>query len=191
MVSVDCSHSSASVGNMSAPIAISKKHKRFCHEYIKDLNAAQAAIRAGYSAAGSNVNAHRIINRPEVKEYLKSIMQPIEEEMKATSERTLRELARLAFHDPGDYFKRDKKGNLVIKDIDELTKEQRAAIADYDPVKKTLKLYSKDPSLDKLGKHFKLFTELHEQQTSFTIMPELKINGQTIIFNVGEPVRKK
>lgn len=191
MASVECSHSSASVGNMAPPIAISKKHKRFCHEYIKDLNATQAALRTGYAKSGANVTAHHIMQRPEVKEYLKSIIAPIEEEMKATSERTLRELSRLAFHDPGDYFKRDKKGNLVIKDIDELTKEQRAAIAEYDPVKKTLKLYSKDPSLDKLGKHFKLFTELNEQQTSFTIMPELKLNGQTIIFNVGEPVRKK
>lgn len=176
---------------MAPPIALSKKHKRFCHEYLKDYNGAQAAIRAGYSSTGSNVNAHRILNRPEVKEYLKSIMAPIEEEMEATSQRTLKELSRLAFHDPGDYFKRDAKGKLVIKDIDELTKAQRAAIAEYDPVKKVLKLYSKDPSLDKLGKHFKLFTELNENQTSFTIMPELKLNGQTIIFNVGEPVRKK
>lgn len=26
-----------------------KRHEKFCHEYIKDMNATQAAIRTGYS----------------------------------------------------------------------------------------------------------------------------------------------
>jgi len=170
---------------------ISEKRKRFCHEYVVDFNGKQAAIRCGYSAKSATTQACLILSDVRVQEYLQALIAKQEAKLEVTAQRVIDELGRLAFHDIGQYYKRDAKGKLVQKELDELTIDQRAAVAEYDPAKKILKLYSKDPSLDKLGKHFKLFSELNDQVHTFTVMPELKLGGKVIIFNVGEPVKKK
>lgn len=41
-------------------------------------------------------------------------------------------------------------------------------------------------ALDLLGKHHKLFTELHENQTRFTVMPAVTRNGKPVKYDVGE-----
>lgn len=170
---------------------MSPKRKRFCEEYAVDFNGKRAAMRAGYSPKSATVQASMMLDDPEVQVYLAKLTKKQQERIELTAQRVLDELARLAFHDIGSYYRRNAKGALVLKDIDDLTLDQRAAVAEYDPAKNLMRLYSKDPSLDKLGKHFKLFTELHEQQHTFTVMPELKLGGKTLIFNVGEPVKKK
>jgi len=43
------------------------------------------------------------------------------------------------------------------------------------------------PALVHLGKHHKLFTELHETQHTFTQMPSIKRNGKAVQFEVGNP----
>lgn len=168
---------------------LNDRQRAACQHYLTHWNWRLACEQAGYKSTVSH--SWEVFNSPAVREYLKELMAKQAKKAELSAQRVLTELTRLAFHDPSDYYYRDSKGKLVLKDIDQLTPDQTAAIAEYDPEKKTLKLYSKDPSLDKLGKHFKLFTELHEQQHTFTIMPELKLGGSTIVFNVGEPVRKK
>jgi phage terminase small subunit len=165
--------------------------RKFCHEYLIDFDGAKAVRRAGSTAKHPEVVACHMLSKPHIKLYLGKLTKELEPDITVTAERVIKELGRLAFYDPADYFKRNEKNELVIKDIDELTPDQRAAIVDYDPVKKVLKLSTKDSSLDKLGKHFKLFTELHEQQHTFTVMPELKLGGNTVVFNVGQPAKKK
>lgn len=170
---------------------ISEKRKRFCHEYAVDFNGRRAAIRSGYSAKSATVQASMILDDPNVQKYLQSLLAKQEVKLGITAQRVIDELGRLAFHDVGSYYKRKSRNRMVMKELDELTTDQRAAIAEYDPAKKIMKLYSKDPSLDKLGKHFKLFSDLNDQVHTFTVMPELKLGGKTIIFNVGEPVKRK
>ena len=50
-----------------------------------------------------------------------------------------------------------------------------------------MKLYDKTSALDKLAKHFKLYTDLEAGVTNFVIMPTLKKNGVEVVFNVGRP----
>lgn len=49
-------------------ISINLPQERFCQEYIKDLNGAQAAIRAGYSAKSAKETASRMLSYPAVRE---------------------------------------------------------------------------------------------------------------------------
>lgn len=42
-------------------------------------------------------------------------------------------------------------------------------------------------ALDLLGKHHKLFTEMHEHQHTYTLMPSIKIGGEPLGFDVGKP----
>lgn len=168
---------------------INEQRKRFAHEYLIDFNGKEAAIRALYSVKSAKVIAAQLLGDPEVMVYIRELTSKQNNDIDITAARVLKELARLAFHDVGSYYKL-VKGKEVLKNLSELTRDQRAAIVEYDPKAKTMKLSAKDGSLDKLGKHLKLFTELHEQNHTFTIMPELKIGGKTVIFNVGEPRKK-
>jgi phage terminase small subunit len=49
---------------------ISARYSRFLDEYLKDLNATQAAIRVGYKEDYAGVTAYKILSKPEVKEEL-------------------------------------------------------------------------------------------------------------------------
>ena len=62
--------------------------------------------------------------------------------------------------------------------------QELASIAFDEKKHKTVDRLS---ALDKLGKHLKLFTELHETQHTFTMMPTVKKDGVPLEFNVGTP----
>ena len=51
-------------------VAVTDKQKRFCDEYLIDLNATQAAIRAGYSSKYANTNASKLLQNTTIKKYL-------------------------------------------------------------------------------------------------------------------------
>lgn len=170
---------------------ISPKQKRFCREYLVDQNGKRAAIRAGYSPKTAAAQASMMLDKPHVAEYMAQLTKKQEMDLTVTAERVINEFARIAFADPATYLIPSKsRAGPRMKSLEELTPDQRAAVAEFDIVTKKLKLYDKLNALEKLGKHLKLFTELHEQQHNFTIMPELKLGGKTIIFNVGEPKKK-
>ncbi len=58
---------------------LTDKQKRFCQEYLKDCNAAQAAVRAGYSAKTAKEQAARLLTNVNLQEYLNSLMNKVEE----------------------------------------------------------------------------------------------------------------
>ena len=47
-------------------MALNDKQKRFCQEYLKDLNATQAAIRAGYSEKSARSIANENLTKPDI-----------------------------------------------------------------------------------------------------------------------------
>ncbi|KAA6001412.1 terminase small subunit [Pantoea sp. M_5] len=47
-------------------MALTDKQEMFCREYLIDLNATQAAIRAGYSEASSRNQAHRLMTNDDI-----------------------------------------------------------------------------------------------------------------------------
>lgn len=51
---------------------LKEKHRLFIAEYLKDRNAVQAAIRAGYSPKSAHVTAYTILDYPSVKQELDS-----------------------------------------------------------------------------------------------------------------------
>lgn len=79
-------------------MALTKKNKQFCEEYIKDYNATQAYLRTyecAYNTAGSKSGA--LMRKPEIQEYIKEL-QKIEFAAAAISaERVGLHLASIAF----------------------------------------------------------------------------------------------
>ena len=59
---------------------MNSKHMRFCEEYVKDNNATQAAIRAGYTASSARNQAHRLMANAEVLEMISNLKKELTEQ---------------------------------------------------------------------------------------------------------------
>ena len=71
---------------------MNEKQKRFCTEYVKDLNATQAYIRAGYSQSGADQSGERLLKNAEVSNEVKALQQEMREKNKITVEKVVSEL---------------------------------------------------------------------------------------------------
>jgi len=71
---------------------LTAKQRRFCDEYLIDLNATQAAIRAGYSKHYAHTNTTKLLQNTMVKEFLKNRMDEKEKTLIADQDEVLRYL---------------------------------------------------------------------------------------------------
>lgn len=78
---------------------LSAKQSRFIEEYLIDLNATQAAIRAGYSEKTAGSQAHDLLKKPEIAQEVQDAKRRRSEATGITQERVLKELARIGFSD--------------------------------------------------------------------------------------------
>lgn len=72
---------------------LTAKQQRFCDEYLIDLNATQAAIRAGYSEKTAAVIANENLRKPYISEYIEKRMAAKQEELIADQDEVLRYLS--------------------------------------------------------------------------------------------------
>ena len=52
---------------------MTEKQKLFCEEYLIDLNATQAALRAGYSEKTAYSIGNENLKKPEIQEYIQKL----------------------------------------------------------------------------------------------------------------------
>lgn len=107
---------------------ITPKKQRFVDEYLVDLNATQAAIRAGYSAKTAHSQGPRLLDDVDVKELIADAMAKRAEATKITAERVLQELGRVAFFDPRRLLNADGSP----RPINELDDDTAAVLAGMD-----------------------------------------------------------
>jgi phage terminase small subunit len=148
----------------------SKRERMFVSEYLVDLNATQAAVRAGYSPRSAPHHAHRVLNRPRVKAAIEAAMAARERKLEITAEQVLREIALLGFANVMDYFTPQADGTACV-DLSRLTRGQAAAITEVTveefvsgrgaagrEVKRVkVKLADKSRNLELVGKHLGMF----------------------------------
>ena len=103
---------------------LTDKQKRFCEEYVIDLNATQAAIRSGYSKDTANVQGSQNLSKLNIQEYISQLQESKSEELNISQNMVLQELMKVAFGDVKNYF--DDNGRLI--DINELENEVSASI---------------------------------------------------------------
>lgn len=104
---------------------MTERQKRFCDEYLIDLNATQAAIRAGYSAKYANTNAPKLLQNTAIAEYIAQRKADRVQRTEITQDMVLRELANIAFSNAADY------AAVVEKDV-ELQQENGTVMKLYD-----------------------------------------------------------
>lgn len=149
-------------------MALTAKQDRFVQEYLVDLNATQAAIRAGYSERTANEQGARLLANVSIQEAIQAAMDKRSKRVEITQDRVLQEYARLAFFDPRKLFEENGKP----KDITALDDDTAAALAGLDVMEeyegsgedrqfvgytKKYKLANKLGALDSLGKHLGMF----------------------------------
>ena len=101
----------------------------FVQEYLVDLNATQAAIRAGYSPETAASQGHRLLRNVEIEEKIKSAMDARAERTGITADRVLSELAAIGFASMGDYLTTESNGNHKLN-FAKLTRDQMAGITE-------------------------------------------------------------
>lgn len=76
-------------------MALTAKQQRFCDEYLIDLNATQAAIRAGYSEKNARNIASENLAKPNIKKYIDDRMAEKESQLIADQDEVLKYLTEV------------------------------------------------------------------------------------------------
>ena len=71
---------------------LNEKQQRFADEYLIDLNATRAAIRAGYSEKTAYSQGERLLRNAEVKTYIREKMDERKEDAIASADEVMRYL---------------------------------------------------------------------------------------------------
>jgi len=159
---------------------LTERQKRFVSEYLIDLNASAAAIRAGYSKRSAAAIGSKALKLPEVAEKIAGEMKLREQRTGVTQDRVLEELAKLAFSDYTDYTRVvSAKGakkvwngetgeyetaecDMKILDVTEtasLSAEKKSAISGIKETKYgiVVDIYDKMKALELVGRHVGMF----------------------------------
>ena len=164
---------------------MTEAQKRFCDEYLIDLNATRA-YKVAYPNCKKDETASqagsRLLRNVKVQAYIQARQKEIQEKTQITQEKIIAELAAIAFANGTDYSKIVKKKAIVpkydedkeligyeekeymdveFKETDELSEQQKKAITGIKYGKHGIQvdLCDKKGALELLGKHLGMFKE--------------------------------
>jgi phage terminase small subunit len=143
-------------------MALTPRQSKFVDEYLIDLNASQAAIRAGYSRRGVNSVAAKLLANTSIAAEIARRQAARATRTGITAERVLEEVARLAFADPRRLY--DAAGQPIP--VHQLDADTAAAVASVDTrvgyrgdVSRKVRLWDKRAALELLGRHLGMWVD--------------------------------
>lgn len=164
---------------------MNNNQKRFCDEYLIDLNATRA-YREAYPSVNSDevaaANGSRLLTNAKVMLYLSEKMKEREIRTEITQDKVLKELANIGFANVTDYANvvekeyldkvEDDEGNTIkeilkkyktveLENTNELDKDKQSAISEIKRGKNGIevKLNDKVKALELIGRHLGMFTD--------------------------------
>lgn len=144
-------------------VELTPKQSRFVDEYLVDLNATQAAIRAGYSEKTAYRTGADNLKKPQIAEAIQERMNRRSERTEITADFVLQGIAKNIRRCEQGEVVRDKAGELVMVETED---GELAPMWRYDATN-ALKGY------EMLGRHLKLFTDKVDIDTSKPITVEI------------------
>ena len=157
---------------------LTPKQARFVAEYLKDLNATQAAVRTGYSAKTAKQQGSRLLTNVAVGQAIAAGKSRQLESADISATRILEEMKRIALVDVREFF--DEHG--CAKPMRELSADQGSALAGFEVLIKNakagdgvtdtihkFKLWDKPRVLEMFCKHFGLLEERVQHSGDITI----------------------
>lgn len=150
------------------------RKRRFVDEYLIDLNAAQAAIRAGYSVKTARSLGQRLLTDVDIAAAIAAAIAERAERTKITQDCVLQELAILLRSDVRHFTVDDDTGSLVLADgapdsawrAVSSVKHRRIVSGRGEHRETTyeveFRLWDKPAAVKMAGQHLAMFTEKHE-----------------------------
>lgn len=170
---------------------LTKKNEVFCEEYLIDLNATQAAIRAGYSVESAGSIGSELLKKPEIRARIDKEMAERSKRTGINADRVLRELARVAFLNPKDVI------NLNTAEVKEDASEDDLAVIagvkvkyvphkDFDEngdpvieqaIEREVRMADKLKALELCGKHLGMFKDNPDSAAPVTVVINYDYGG--------------
>ncbi len=151
---------------------LNNRQKKFCQEYLIDLNVTKAAERAGYSVKTAYSFGQQLFQKEAIQAEIQRLMDLRAERTEITQDRVLKELALLGFSDMAEYVSVDENGVIRVKQLDTLKPGLSRAIKKIkqkttfrksgeedvlEDVQLEFELYDKSRPLEMLGNHLGTF----------------------------------
>lgn len=155
-------------------MAITAKQSRFVDEYLIDLNATQAAIRAGYDPKWAKTNTTKLLTNTNIQKFLVERQKSLSERTEITQEMVLTELAKIGFADIrkavkwspslGEQVVGDdivQTNGVMLIDSDRLDDDTAAAVSEISQTAQgiKIKMHDKRAALVDIGRHLGMFTD--------------------------------
>ncbi|CUI41364.1 terminase small subunit [Achromobacter xylosoxidans] len=160
-------------------MALTDKQRRFVDEYLVDLNATQAAIRAGYSQKTARQIGDENLSKPDIAEAVQEAQAARAKRTEITQDMVLRELAKIGFSDirkivrwgktelrvadAGDDEEEVTEAyhGLALVSADDIDDDTAAAISEISEGREGLKvkLHDKKGALVDIGRHLGMFKD--------------------------------
>lgn len=148
-------------------VALRPKQAVFVQEYLIDLNATQAAIRAGYSVKTAQQVGSQNLSKLVIQAALQEAMAARADRTEVTADQVVKELALIGFANMADYADWGPEG-VKLKAAGNLPEGAAAAVAEVSEhsTESTrtvrFKLHDKLGALNILAKHLGMFMERKE-----------------------------
>lgn len=139
---------------------LNDKQKKFCNEYLIDLNATQAAIRAGYSEKTARSIANENLTKPNIQKYIQELQEGIKKRNRITQDEILQDLIEV---------KNRCMQNVPVMYFDRVDKEWKHEGADCGEPLYKFDSQGAVKALDLIAKHIG-FYEIDNTQQSTSII---------------------
>jgi phage terminase small subunit len=155
---------------------LTPKQERFVEEYLIDLNATQAAIRAGYSAKTAREIAKENLTKPPIQEEIRKRRKEQMKRTQLTADKVLRELASVAFSTMRAFGDWNADG-FVVKDSKRLEFGNDRCVKRFTQTRTAtggsmrFELHDKVAALKLLGEHLGLWGDVSEQEKFLNSLP--------------------
>jgi phage terminase small subunit len=136
---------------------VTPKQSIFAREYLIDLNATQAALRAGYKLSYAKRACFVLLRKPDVAASVAEGMAARAKRTEIDADRVMREYAKLAFADIAKLATWGKKG-VELREHTEISADDTAAIVELSRAGK-IKIHDKRAALDALARHLGAFNK--------------------------------
>lgn len=150
------------------------KQVLFCKEYIIDLNASAAAVRAGYSNESARSIAYELLAKEEIETEIRRLINERSERLNVTADDVLREFYAIGMSNVKDFLYDD----FEVKNLDEIDlvkakaiKSVKKTITEFEGGSKTVvefQLHDKISGLNSIGKHIGFFEKDNQQKNQET-----------------------
>lgn len=162
---------------------LTPRQRRFCEEYLIDLNGAAAARRAGFSKATASEQAVRLLADVRVRAEVDRLKAERSQRTQVTADAVVSEIAKLAFSNMMNYIVIQDDGSYVV-DFSMVDRDMGAAMSEVttetyvegkgeeaQTVKRMkFKLCDKKGSLELLGRHLGIFNDKSESNVIMRVM---------------------